>query len=66
MEGGGRRKGWESLSRILMTLFPSARSSRNADVNGALLWEPNSGFQCQPSVSFEQVVSHPWASISMT
>lgn len=63
MEGGGRRKGWEPLSRILMTLFPSACSSRNADVNGALLWEPNSGFQCQPSVSLEQVVSPPWASL---
>lgn len=49
--------------RILMPLFPSARSSRNADVNGALLCEPNSGFQCQLSVNFEQVVSPPWTSL---
>lgn len=46
-------------------LFPPAHSPRNSDVNGALLWDPKSGFQCQLSVSFEQVVSPLWASLSV-
>lgn len=37
----------------------------NSDVNGALLWDPKSGFQCQLSVSFEQVVCPLWASLSV-
>lgn len=42
----------------------SCTRPRNADLKGALLWEPESGFQFQFAVSgSEQVVSPLWASL---